>query len=469
MSEVRDTQQTTSTMDTQYSQTSNKANGKVQPASTAVMPRVVIVGAGFGGLQAARALRHAPVQVTVIDRQNHHLFQPLLYWVATAGLSPADISSPIRSILKRQKNTTVYLAEVTGVDVEQQRVQMGEHSVPYDYLVLATGAHDNYFGHPEWERDAPGLKSIVDATSIRRKILLAFEAAELESDPAKIRELLTFVLVGAGPTGVELAGAIAELAHKALTRDFRHIDTRMTRIVLIEAMPRILATFPTSLSRKTEKKLKKMGVEVITGKPVTNIDETGVTVDGEHIPAHTVIWSAGVLASPAGQWLGAEMDRAGRVKVAPDLSLPGHPNIFVIGDTASVVQDGKPLPGVAPVAMQAGRYVASLIAHRVASEKLSGGQSAQPEQVDQPHQPEQHAPFHYHSKGNLATVGRSYAIVQMGRLRLTGLFAWLMWLVVHIYYLIGFRNRFVALFQWAWTYFTYSRSARLITFDRSEQ
>lgn len=469
MSEVRDTQQTTSTMDTQYSQTSNKANGKVQPASTAVMPRVVIVGAGFGGLQAARALHHAPVQVTVIDRQNHHLFQPLLYWVATAGLSPADISSPIRSILKRQKNTTVYLAEVTGVDTGQQRVQMGGHNVPYDYLVLATGAHDNYFGHPEWERDAPGLKSITDATSIRRKILLAFEAAELETDPAKIRELLTFVLVGAGPTGVELAGAIAELAHKALTRDFRHIDTRMTRIVLIEAMPRILAAFPASLSRKTEKKLKKMGVEVITGKPVSNIDEMGVTVDGEHIPAYTVIWSAGVLASPAGQWLGAETDRAGRVKVAPDLSLPGHPNIFVIGDTASVMQDGQPLPGVAPVAMQAGRYVASLIAHRVVGEKLSSGQAAQQEQVDQPERPEQHAPFHYHSKGNLATVGRSYAIVQMGRLRLTGLFAWLMWLVVHIYYLIGFRNRFVALFQWAWTYFTFSRGARLITFDRSEQ
>lgn len=469
MSELRDTQQTTSTMEEQYSQASNKVNGKVQPASTDVMPRVVIVGAGFGGLQAARALRHAPVQVTVIDRQNHHLFQPLLYWVATAGLSPADISSPIRSILKHQKNTTVYLAEVTGVDVEQQRVQTGEHSVPYDYLVLATGAHDNYFGHPEWERNAPGLKSIVDATSIRRKILLAFEAAELESDPAKIRELLTFVLVGAGPTGVEMAGAIAELAHKALTRDFRHIDTRMTRIVLVEAMPRILAAFPESLSRKTAKKLKKMGVEVITGKPVTNIDETGVTVDGEHIPAHTIIWSAGVLASPAGQWLGAETDRAGRVKVAPDLSLPGHPNIFVIGDTASIMQDGKPLPGVAPVAMQAGRYVASLIAQRVASDKLSGRNVAQPEQVNQPVQPDQHAPFHYHSKGNLATVGRSYAIVQMGRLRLTGLLAWLMWLVVHIYYLIGFRNRFVALFQWAWTYFTYSRGARLITFDHSDQ
>jgi NADH dehydrogenase len=432
----------------------------------------VIVGAGFGGLQAARALRHAPVQVTVIDRQNHHLFQPLLYWVATAGLSPADISSPIRGILKRQKNTTVYLAEVTGVDVEQQRVQMGEHAIPYDYLVLATGARDNYFGHPEWEQDAPGLKSITDATSIRRKILLAFEAAELETDPVKIQELLTFVLVGAGPTGVELAGAIAELAHKALTSDFRHINTRMTRIVLVEAAPRILLAFPESLSRKTEKKLKKMGVEVITGKPVTNIDETGVAVDGEHIPARTIIWSAGVLASPAGRWLGAETDRAGRVKVGSDLSLPGHPNVFVIGDTASVMQDGKPLPGVAPVAMQAGRYVASLIANRVANK---GHQDAQQEQLQQPEppgqseQPEQHKPFRYHSKGNLATVGRSYAIVQMGGLRLTGLIAWLMWLVVHIYYLIGFRNRFVALFQWAWTYFTYSRGARLITFDRGKQ
>src|SRR5947209_2099205 len=344
---MKEMQETTTTTDTQ-----NTISKQEQLTPSTTMPHVVIVGAGFGGLQAARALRNAPVQVTVIDRQNHHLFQPLLYWVATAGLSPADISSPIRSILRKQKNTDVLMAEVTGVDVEGQRVLMGNRAVPYDYLVLATGAYDNYFGHPEWEHDAPGLKSIIDATSIRHDILLAFEAAEIEADPQKIRKLLTFVLVGAGPTGVEMAGAIAELAHKALASDFRHIDTRQARIVLVEAAPRILATFPASLARKTQRKLKRMGVEVLTGKAVTQVDERGVTLDGEHIPAHTIIWSAGVSASPAGKWIGANVDRAGRVKVAADLSVPEHPEIFVIGDTASAIQDGKPLPGVAPVAMQ---------------------------------------------------------------------------------------------------------------------
>ncbi len=410
------------------------------------LPRVVIVGAGFGGLRAARALRNAPVQVTVIDRQNHHLFQPLLYWVATAGLSPADICSPIRGILRNQKNAEVFMEEVTGVDVQEQRVLMGERSVPYDYLVLATGAHDNYFGHPEWEKFAPGLKTIEDARALRRKILLAFEAAEIETDPEKVKTLLTFVLVGAGPTGVEMAGAIAELAHKALASDFRHIDTRMTRIILIEAGPRILAAFSESLAQKTQKKLISMGVEVRTGTPVTDLDEHGVVVDGEHINASTIIWGAGVSASSAGKWLGAEVDRAGRVKVSSDLSVPGHPNVFVIGDTASTIQNEKPLPGVAQVAMQGGRYVASVITHRVAGKELNN-------------------PFHYLDKGNLATVGRSYAIIDIGNIRLTGFFAWLMWLAVHIYFLIGFRNRLVAIFQWAWTYFTYSRGARLITFE----
>jgi NADH:ubiquinone reductase (H+-translocating) len=412
----------------------------------AVKPRVVIIGAGFGGLRAAKALRDAPVQVTVIDRQNHHVFQPLLYWVATAGLSPADICAPIRQVLGRQKNAEVLMAEVTGIDIQAQKVLMHERSVSYDYLIVATGAVDNYFGHKDWEQCAPGLKSIVDATKIRRRILLAFEAAEIEPDPEKIKELLTFVLVGAGPTGVELAGAIAEIAHKTLVSDFRHIDPKLARIILVEAAPRILATFPKSLSRKSQQKLARMGVEVRAGTPVTAIDENGVVVGGERIAAKTVIWSAGVAASPAGTWLGAEVDRGGRVKVENDLTLPGHPNIFVIGDTASFTQNGKPLPGVAPVAMQAGRYVASVIVGRVA-----GKQQAQA--------------FHYHDKGNLATVGRSYAIVALGRLRVTGLIAWLMWIVVHIYYLIGFRNRFVALFQWAWTYFTYHRGARLITFD----
>ncbi len=415
-----------------------------------VMPRVVIVGAGFGGLQAAKALRDAPVHVTVIDRQNHHLFQPLLYWVATAGLSPADITSPVRGILRKQKNTEVLMTEVTGVDLEQQRVLIDDRAVPYDYLVLATGAHDNYFGHPEWEHYAPGLKSVTDAIAIRRKILLAFEAAELETDPERVKELLTFVLIGAGPTGVEMAGAIAELAHKALAPDFRHIDTTSTRIILLEAAPRILAAFPEPLARKSQKKLNRMGVEVRTSAPVSAIDERGVVAGGERIAAKTIIWTAGVSASPAGKWLGAEVDRAGRVKVNEDLSVPGHPNVFVIGDTASATQDGKALPGVAPVAMQAGRYVARLVAHRVRGKEL-------------------HEPFHYLDKGNLATVGRSYAIVDIGKIRLTGLIAWVMWLVVHIYYLIGFRNRFITLFQWAWTYFTYSRGARLITFENEHE
>src|SRR5579885_3519150 len=304
---------------------------------TATPPRVVIVGAGFGGLQAAKALRNAPVQVTVIDRQNHHLFQPLLYWVATAGLSPADISSPIRSILKRQKNTEVLMAEVTGVDLEHQRVIMQDRSIPYDYLILATGAKDNYCGHPEWEQYSPGLKSITEATSIRRQILLSFEAAEMETDPEKVRELLTFVLVGAGPTGVELAGAIAELAHKALASDFRHIDTKLTRIILLEAAPRILAAFPESLAKKAHKELNRLGVEIRTSSPVKQIDAEGVLIDGLRIRSKTVIWTAGVAASPAGKWLGAEMDRGGRVKVNADLTLPGHPNVFVIGDTAALV------------------------------------------------------------------------------------------------------------------------------------
>lgn len=407
-------------------------------------PRVVIVGGGFGGLQAAKALGRAPVQVTVIDRNNYHLFQPLLYWVATAGLSPADISSPIRRVLRRQKNTEVLLAEVTGVDLANKRVLIGERAIPYDYLILATGAQDNYFGHPEWSIHATGLKSIKEATTIRSQILRRFEQAEMETDPAKVQELLTFVLVGAGPTGVEMAGAIAELARKALAKDFRHINPASARVILVEAAPRILATFPEKLARKAQKALNRLGVEVRTGTPVENIDANGVNLDGQRIASKTVIWSAGVAASPVGKWLGAEVDRGGRVRVNPDLTLPGHENVFVIGDTATLTQNGKPLPGVAPVAMQQGRYVAALIKQRV----TTGG-------------PER--PFHYLDKGNLATVGRSYAIVDLKGFKLTGLLAWVLWLVVHIYYLIGFRNRLVTLFQWAWTYFTYNRGARLIT------
>lgn len=426
----------------------SKSVKKVADRVPAVRPHVVIIGAGFGGLQAAKALRKAPVQVTVIDRNNHHLFQPLLYWVATAGLSPADISSPIRQILSKQKNTEVMLAEVTDIDVQEQKVLMHDRSLKYDYLVVATGARDNYFGHIDWEQFAPGLKSIVDATTIRSKILLAFEAAELETDPEKVKELLTFVLVGAGPTGVEMAGALADLSRRTLASDFRHIDPTLARIVLIEALPRILTAFPKSLARRSQRKLTRMGVEVRTDAPVSEIGEQGIVAGGERIATKTVIWTAGVAASPAGRWLGAEVDRAGRVKVLNDLSVPGHPDVFVIGDTASVIQDQKPLPGVAPVAMQAGRYVASVIADRVAGWELK-------------------KPFHYHDKGNLATVGRSYAVVDIGKIRITGLIAWLVWLAVHIYYLIGFRNRLVTLFQWAWTYFTSHRGARLIIFDNN--
>jgi NADH dehydrogenase len=327
---------------------------------------------------------------------------------------------------------------------------MGDHAVPYDYLVLATGAQDHYFRHPEWEQHAPGLKSVTDAIVIRRKILLAFEAAEMETDPERIKALLTFVLVGAGPTGVEMAGAIAELAHKALASDFRHIDTTAARIILLEAAPRLLEAFPEPQARQTQKQLARMGVEVRTSTRVSAIDEYGVVAEGERIAAQTIVWTAGVSASPAGAWLGAEVDRAGRVKVTGDLSVPGHPNVFVLGDTASATQDGKPLPGVAPVAMQAGRYVARLVAHRVRGEEL-------------------HQPFQYRNKGNLATVGRSYAIVDIGKIHLTGFIAWVMWLVVHLYYLIGFRNRLITLFQWAWTYFTYARDARLIPFENEHE
>jgi NADH dehydrogenase len=414
------------------------------------LPHVVIVGGGFGGLRAARALKDAPVRITVIDRNNHHLFQPLLYWVATAGLSPAEISSPIRRVLRHQRNTTVLMAEVSGVDTEQQLVWMGERSLAYDYLILATGARDNYFGHPEWGKYAIGLKSIGEATSIRSHILRAFELAEIEPDFEKVEELLTFVMVGAGPTGVELAGAISELAHKALAKDFRHINPASARVILVEAGPRILPTFPEKLARKAHKALNHLGVEIRTNSPVEDIDADGVIVAGKRIACHTVIWSAGVGASPAGKWLDAAVDRGGRVLVNNDLSVPEHPNIFVIGDTASLSQNGRTLPGVAPVAMQEGRYVASLIKQRV----TLGG-------------PEQ--PFHYIDKGSLATIGRSYAIVDIKGMQLTGLLAWVLWLFIHIYYLIGFRNRLVTLFQWAWTYFTYNRGARLITTNEKRE
>ncbi len=411
-----------------------------------VKPRVVIVGAGFGGLNAARALHEAPVQVTVIDRNNHHLFQPLLYQVATGVLSPAEISAPIRSVLSKQKNAEVLMGEVTGVDTQAQRVLLHDQSVPYDYLILATGARDSYFGHNDWAAFAPGLKSIVQATTIRRKILLAFEMAERETDPEKHKALLTFVLVGAGPTGVEMAGAIGGLAHKTLVSDFRHINPKEARIVLVEALPRILLPFDERLAKKAHRALNRLGIEVRTSSPVEAIDSEGVVIAGERIPAKTVIWTAGVAASPAGQWLGAETDRGGRIKVDSDASVPGHPNIFVIGDTASFTQDGKPLPGVAQVAIQQGQYSASVIADRVAGK---------------PH-PEA---FRYVDKGNMAVIGRFYGIVAIGKLRLAGLVAWFMWLVLHLMFLIGFRNRLVVGFQWLVYFTTFQRGARLITFE----
>lgn len=412
----------------------------------AVMPRVVIVGAGFGGLQAARALRNVPAHVMVIDRTNHHLFQPLLYQVATTVLPPNDITAPIREVLRKQQNTEVLMAEVTGVDVQEQRVLMHGRSVPYDYLILATGAHESYFGHNEWKQFSSGLKTIAQALALRDKLLEAFEAAELETDPEKRQALLTFVLVGAGPTGVEMAGAIAELARQSLAGEFRHINPKAARIILVEALPRILPAFPEKLAKKAKLALNRLGVEVRTSSPVEEINENGAVIAGKRLDARNIIWTAGVEASSAGKWIGAETDRAGRARVNGDLSVPGHPNIFVIGDTASASQNGKPLPGVAPVAMQEGRYVASVIADAVAGQ-------------------EHQQPFHYVDKGNLATVGRFFGIIDIGKVRLAGFLAWVIWLVVHIYYLIGFRNRFLVMFQWGLSYLLFQRSARLIAFE----
>lgn len=411
------------------------------------LPRVVIVGGGFGGLMAAKGLRKAPVELTVLDRSNYHLFQPLLYQVATAGLSPADIASPIRSILHKQRNTTVFMGEVIGVDTVTKGVVLRDRVIPYDYLVLAPGARHSYFGKDEWERLAPGLKSIEDATLIRRKILLAFEAAEMEPDPQRRTELLTFVIIGGGPTGVEMAGSIAELAHKALSTDFHFINTKSARIVLVEGGPRILRGFDDFLSANAMKSLVKLGVEVRTGTVVRDINEGSVVLGDEVLKTKTVIWAAGVVASPAGRWLGAECDAAGRVKVNPDLTAPGHGDIFVIGDTALVLgANGILLPGIAPVAMQQGRYVASVIRARLKGKKET-------------------RPFQYLDKGTMATVGRSSAIVDFKGFRLTGFIAWMTWLLVHIYYIIGFRNRMLVLLEWAWAYFTFQRGTRLITMD----
>jgi NADH dehydrogenase len=411
-------------------------------------PHVVVAGAGFGGLEAVRRLARSPVDVTVIDRHNYHLFQPLLYQVATAALSPADIAEPIRVVLRHQRNATVLLDEVVGVAAADRRVQLrfgGARS--YNYLVLATGSQYTYFGHSDWPRLAPGLKSIDDATLIRRRILLAFEEAETTTDPALRQRLLTFVLVGAGPTGVEMAGALAELAHATLSRDFRHINPRTAQILLVEAGSRVLAGFPEKLARFARHSLEQMGVEVLLDTPIEAIDSQGVTAKGGHLDAANVIWCAGVEASPVARWLDAPTAKGGRVKVAPDLSLPGHPEIFVIGDAAFVAgPDGEPLPGLAPVAEQQGRYVGELIAAR------ARGDQAPP-------------PFRYRDKGALATIGRHSAVADFGRVKLTGWVAWVLWGIVHIFFLIGFRNRMAVFLNWVWAWLTYGRGARLITGD----
>ena len=406
--------------------------------------RVVIVGGGFGGLSAAKALAEAPFEITLIDRNGHRLFQPLLCQVATAGLSPADIAWPIRHVLRGQKNAHVMLAAVSGVDLKRKEVIAGDRRVPYDYLVIATGARHAYFGHDDWAAFAPGLKTIDDATAVRRRILLAFERAENEPDAEERARLLTFVVIGGGPTGVEMAGAIAELAKRALASDFRSIDPRCARIILIEAAPRVLTPFEEKLSGTARRSLEQLGVEVRLGSAVTDCAADGVRLGGEFIPTRTVVWAAGVMASPAGQWLGAETDRAGRVKVRADLSVPGHPDVFVIGDTAVVVDEsGTILPGVAPVAKQQGQYIArALIARR-------DGRTV--------------PAFRYRDYGMLATIGRSRAVAQFGRLKVSGFLAWVLWSVAHIYFLIGLRNRFIVALNWAWSYITFERGSRLIT------
>lgn len=403
------------------------------------------MGAGFGGLEAARALARAPVEVTLVDRHNHHTFQPLLYQVATAALSPADIAWPIRAILRDQRNARVLLGTVSAVDTAARILRTQEFEVPYEILVLATGATHSYFGHDEWAPAAPGLKRVEDATSIRRRLLMAFERAEAVADAVERRRLLTFVIVGGGPTGVEMAGAMVELAGHTLRSDFRSIDPQSARIVLVEAGPRLLPALPEELSRYAENILTRRGVEVRTGTMVTGCDARGVDLATGRIEGSTIIWAAGVVASPAATWIGAPHDRAGRIIVEGDLSIPGHPEIFAIGDTAVVTdRSGKPVPGVAPAAKQMGRYVGRVIAARAA------GTPAPP-------------PFRYRHQGDLAAIGRNAAVVHLGRLKLTGFAGWLFWSLVHIYFLIGARNRIAVAFKWLWDYITMQRGVRLIT------
>src|SRR6202158_1349517 len=407
--------------------------------------RVVIVGAGFGGLEATFRLAGTPVSITLLDRRNHHLFQPLLYQVATASLATSEIAWPIRYLLRGRPDVTTLFATVGGVDPQAKRVLLDDgDALPYDTLILATGARHAYFGHDEWEPFAPGLKTLEDATTLRRRILVAFERAERESDPQRRAALLTFVIIGAGPTGVELAGTIAELAQDTLPPDFRNIDTQKARVVLIEAGPRVLAGFPEDLSAYAQRSLKSLGVEVVLGQAVTECSADGVVYDGKKLEAKTLIWAAGVRASPAAEWLGAPADRAGRLQVNPDLTVPGHPDIFAIGDTVAVTgPDGKPVPGIAPAAKQQGRHVADAIKARLRGETTSS--------------------FRYQHAGSLAQIGKRKAVIDFGRIKLRGALAWWIWGIAHIYFLIGLRNRLSVALSWLWVYTRDHRAARLIT------
>ena len=406
-------------------------------------PRVVILGGGFAGLYAAKRLAPEAVEVTLVDRRNHHLFQPLLYQVATAALNPSDIAAPIRSILRKQRNTRVILGDVIAIDRARRVVTMTDGELSYDYLIVATGATHSYFGHDEWEPFAPGLKSIEDALEIRKRVLLAYEAAEKETDPAARSALLTFVVVGGGPTGTELAGALAEIGRHAMERDFRSIDPTAVRVVLVEGIDRVLSSFHPALSKRAEEQLRTIGVEVRTHCRVTAIDANGVTIGDEAIAARTVLWGAGVRGSAVAKCLGAPLDKAGRVLVEPDLSLSGAPEVFVVGDLAHLEQDGKLVPGVAPAAMQQGAHAAGNVIRLVRGQKT--------------------LPFRYRDKGSMATIGRAAAIAEFPKLRLSGFPAWLAWLFIHILFLIGFRNRLLVMIQWAWAYMTFQRGARLIT------
>ena len=412
-------------------------------------PKVVVIGAGFAGLNAAKALSRAPVDVTIIDRKNHHTFQPLLYQVALAVLSPAEIASPVRTVLRKAPNVEVLLGEVVGFDLQKRTVRIDGLQLPYDYLVIAAGATHAYFGHPEWEAIAPGLKTLEDALEIRRRVLLAFEEAEREVVAGRECPPLTFVVVGAGPTGVELAGAISDIAGRHLQKEFRAINPRQSKVILLEGGPRVLATYPEDLSASAERQLRQMGVEVRTSAMVTNIQPGMVSVGKEKIPAAVILWGAGVSASPLGRMLAVPTDKAGRVIVEKDLSVPGHPEVFVAGDLASAKRyNGQPVPGVAPAAIQMGKFAARQIRRSVASK------------------PREH--FEYLDKGSLATIGRSHAVADFGKLHISGYFAWLAWLFIHLLFLVGFRNRFFVMIEWAWAYLTYNHSARLIT-ERSEK